>query len=115
MKFLLALLAFLALLAISLAGTADVYAQLLSFVSFFDPFRSSVPSQLNPFCVFGQSSQSGDCNVELGLQCAGALAQCFPACKHFKSDAESCLSCLGDSVSTCCPCLKKAFGPDFPC
>ncbi len=53
--------------------------------------------------------------LELGLQCAGALAQCFPQCKEFKSNPDACFSCLGGSVATCCPCLKKAFGPNFPC
>merc|ERR1711974_366550 len=59
--------------------------------------------------------QDSDCNLELGLQCAGALAQCFPQCKEFKSNPDACFSCLGGSVATCCPCFKKAFGPNFPC
>lgn len=73
-----------------------------------------IPSSYRSF-FWGASSQDSDCNLELGLQCAGALAQCFPQCKEFKSNPDACFSCLGGSVATCCPCLKKAFGPNFPC
>jgi len=56
-----------------------------------------------------------ECNVQLGFVCAGAIAGCALPCKEFLQNPQSCLSCLGASVGTCCPCLKKAFGPNFPC
>ncbi len=72
-----------------------------------------IPSSYRSF-FWGASSQDGDCNVELGLQCAGAIAKCFDQCKAFVQNPSACFDCLGSNVGTCCPCLQAAF-PGLQC
>ncbi|KAL6074082.1 hypothetical protein QOT17_004468 [Balamuthia mandrillaris] len=53
----------------------------------------------------------GDCDFGVLLTCATKIGGCAAQCH----DVPSCMSCLGESWTTCCPCIKEVIHVDINC